>query len=122
MKPVVIVVSILQPVEGGIELLLASAYQIPTFFGEAASIQDGFTLLGIPDNATASFKLVSDGSIASATVESLHILKTNANYQVVTTGSVDLVVEIEADGSVTNGLFKVFGVATGVISTQMVDF
>lgn len=89
---------------GGIELLLAEAYQIPVFFSETSSNQQGNILMSVPDNATDHGILISDGNIT--TVESLHLVKTNANYQVTDTGNLKIVLRVTASSNGTT--FKVY--------------
>ena len=117
--PIVISVSILESV-GGIELLLVDAWQIPQGTAEGSTI--GNLIMSIPDNATDHLIAASDGSIPTVSVESLHDIRTNTDYQVTTTGNLKLVVEVISLG--TNTGFKVWKStsADSATGTTVYDF
>ena len=105
---------------GGIELLLAEAFQIPVFLSESTANQEGNVIMSIPDNATDSGYLVSDGAITTA--ESLHLLKTNANYQVTTTGNIKLVLQITSGSAGTSFTVYTHSVADTAAGTTIYTY
>ncbi len=106
--------------EGGLELFLVDAYQIPQYLAEVNA--QGNVIMSIPDDATDHLTALSDGTIAGSTVESLHDIRTNANYKVAATGNLRLVVQAISNG--LNTFFKIWKSTTAdsATGTTVYDF
>ena len=69
-------------------------------------IEQSKILMSVPDNATAHGTLKIDGSVSASNAGSLHLIQTNANYQVASTGRLKLVVQVRT--SLASMTFKVW--------------
>lgn len=98
--------------EGGIELLLANAVQVPQYF--ASTTQVGNVLVGVPDNAT--IKKIGWGSNTNLTTVgnsiTLHDEETDSNYSLPATGTHKVILVITNTSSAANVKFKVWSHGT----------
>ena len=69
-------------------------------------IEQSKILMSVPDNATAHGTLKIDGNVTASNTGSLHLIQTNSNYHVTSTGRLKLVVQVRA--SLASMTFKVW--------------
>ena len=108
--------------QGGIELLLVEAVQVPAYY--ATSAATGNILISVPDGAVVKKLVQEDTNTSVGTALSMHLQSTNADYQTPSTGTTKIILVVGSTGVGSNNEFKVHGhtSADAVGGTTHYDF
>ena len=92
--------------EGGIELLLADAIQVPEYFTNTSPL--GNMIVGVPDGAVVKKIFQTTNISVAGNSLSMHEEKTDTDYQTPSTGTTKIILVVAGNFGGTDTKFKVW--------------